>query len=118
MITKEMLSTKKIKIIIFGSAGLLVLIILFFIVVHFIQKKESISPRPLENDTIETQVPVENVWETNTWSLFTWNNWTWNFILDWANADSWEIVSRSTIREKLKHVPVSETNWVPITSAE
>lgn len=43
----------------------------------------------------------------NNWMLFV-GSWA---VLSWWVEDTWEIVSRTTIREKLKHVPVTEKRW-------
>ena len=66
---------------------------------------------------LETVITNQSTTGTNTqnnqneWSLFV-GSWA---ILSWWAEDTWEIVSRTTIREKLKHVPVSEKRW---TSAQ
>jgi hypothetical protein len=73
-----------------------------------------------KNSTKDT-IPSITSWDTvnntieNTWDESSWFFNTWSTTLDTTTEDTWQILLRTSIREKLKHVPVSERRW---TSAQ
>ena len=111
MITKEMLKSNKKKYIILGSIGIVILLLLYLLVsyiVHiFIHSTNSENNNQIQSNT--TTTGNESSWYTNWQNNYSWTNILWGP----SQTDTWGIVSRSTLREKLKHVPVSEVNWVP-----
>ena len=48
---------------------------------------------------------AQNTWNTQWVFVGSWA------ILPWSAEETWEIESRTTIREKLKYVPVTEKRW-------
>ena len=70
------------------------------------------SEKTIINEQPKSPTNTQNTW--NNWADWTTFAWSWA-ILSWWVEDTWEIVSRTTIREKLKHVPVTEKRW---TSAQ
>lgn len=65
---------------------------------------------PSSTNTLVTNQPTSGASTQNTennWGLFV-GSWA---ILSWWVEDTWEIESRTTIREKLKYVPVTEKRW-------
>lgn len=66
------------------------------------------SEKTIINEQPQSPTNTQNTW--NNWADGTTFAWSWA-ILSWWVEDTWEIVSRTTIREKLKHVPVTEKRW-------
>ena len=65
---------------------------------------------PSATDTIVVNQPTTGTDTQSTesnWMLFV-GSWA---ILSWWAEDTWQIESRTTIREKLKYVPVTEKRW-------
>lgn len=60
---------------------------------------------PITNQATTGTNTAQNTWNTQWIFVGSWA------ILPWWAEETWEIESRTTIREKLKYVPVTEKRW-------